>query len=370
MNKLIVLVAVLAAGCDTVTNRYSEYRNANNGERANLTFPSAGRAVAVGAAIDLTVERRAEGTYDCATHDNFFDISTSGKGPGVICTFAGTVSPVEVLLGASCDPGSCKAALVGNVVRVTGLAAGTFPVTVTARLADGTVLIDSTPVTFAAADAIKLTCLKTSLCPGPHAILEGAAFSWFTTLTRADAELSGDPIVSVEPAGVIEVGSSAGEVTVRSIKPGTATVKLSYAGLVRTQVVRVAAISEVASGKVHRLSAAAQGFFVGNAYVGASTDIVGVEAPSRLEGSWVRLVPVWVLRDGNYALGGAARLSPSAGKAILYDAENLNQAVRPNDVNAMTFMVGDISGCTTGRIQVTAKLGAATLDFTYDQICP
>ncbi|MBS1152983.1 MAG: hypothetical protein H6Q89_4681, partial [Myxococcaceae bacterium] len=331
----IAAVALLAAGCFG-SNPYSEYRNMNSGEQGNLTLY--GQTAAIGEATRVYVSRSEEGNYDCATYPTPF--SYGGSSSSVHCHFAGVLSPVEALLEAQCDQGGCTAAIAnGAELSVTGQSKGTFTLTVKARLADGTVLVDSTRMSFVAVDGIAVDCVRDYACPGPNAILPGAKFSWSAQPMSEGALISGAVRVSVDQPGIVELTGTGEEYAVRALKPGVATLRLRSGKAERVQTIRVAAIEDVVGGSVRfRRDVSCLPVIC----VDGDVDLLGDAAPARITRLAPTFVLAWALRDGTFAVGGAGRItSPTPGVEVLV-AGRYEPA--PTDLELMNFTVGGSGG--------------------------
>ncbi len=362
MTKHLLLIAVVAAGCGS--EPFTEYRNANTGERANLTLYAS--TSGLGDATYVTVFRAEEGQYNCATFAT--PLSLSGKTTTVRCQFAGVLSPIETLLDATCDQGGCSTSITGTELSVTGLVEGTFTLTVTARLKDGTVLVDSTKVTFVTIDAIALTCDRDYACPGPNAVFPGANFAWKAQPMSKGAIVTGKMVITAEPAGIVEITSAPENYSVRAIKPGVATLRLKSGAAERLQTIRVAAISDVVSGSV-RLAAELSCAPV--ICVDADTQRLGDAAPDKITTLSPRFMLAWLLKDGTLAVGGAGRItSPTAGVEVLVAGRD--QPSLPTDLELMDFKVGGTGGvlCHAGKIILSAAIETAKLDWTFEQTCP
>lgn len=96
--------------------------------------------------------------------------------------------------------------------------------------------------------------------------------------------------------------------------------------------------------------------------VNADTDVVGEPAPATQDLYPVAFIPVWTLRDGTTALGAAGRL-----KAERSDIE-IHLPAAKDELSLSEFIVGGAE-CRGGNIRLTAQVGSAALDFTYDQKC-
>ena len=339
---------------------FTEYQNHNNGERGNLTFPTVG-AHAVGATATVEVTRSEEGMYDCAHYTSLFGDDE------VRCTFAGHLSPVKAVVAARCDGAGCISVADGTSVRVTGLGAGSFTVVVSASLEDGTALEDVFHVTFATVDAINVQCTEAHRCPGPHAIFVGAAFYWATSSSSVDAGTLEGPvaIAGVEPAGIVDAVyitdvTWGQRLLVRGLAPGVATLRLRAGSVELERTIRVASIDEVVSGEVRLPLDDVQD----KGFLDADTEIVGAVPPQQTEIFPATFVPVWVLRDGTYALGGAGRVKATSSDIEIHTPADAG----PSDVEVMFFMVGGVS-CRPGRTGITARMGSATLDWSYDHQC-
>ncbi|HEY3446438.1 MAG TPA: hypothetical protein VGK67_08730 [Myxococcales bacterium] len=355
---LVVVAATLAAGC-IPSNSYREYQNHNNGEQAKLTFPMVS-ALALNETVTLPITRSEEGMYDCADYP--LDMDNRAE-----CTFAGTLSPVAEIVEARCEGAGCTVATVGTSAVVTGAAAGTFRLAIQARLADGTLLDDAITLTFARVDSIALSCTETYKCPGPNAVFAGATFHWsFYPSSDQAGPLDGPvAIAGVEPAGIVDAAFTTEPargtwLTVRALRSGTATLRLTAGGVERRQVVRVVDEGEVVSAKVRTSPSE----IAGVASCDADTNVIGAEPPASTDLFPARFVPVWVLGDGTYALGGAGRVrAETAGVEITWPG-----TPRADDVEIMEFIVGKVE-CRPGNTRVSARMGAATLDFSYEQLC-
>ena len=359
----LLLIAALATGCGG-SNPFTELRNANNGQQGNLDF-FADPATGVGQATDVLVRRADKGKYDCATYQT--PLSFSGDSTSVQCHYADVTSPVEEVLDASCDQGGCSVVLSNHTgVSVTGLTPGSFTLTVRARLADGTVLTDSTAMAFVPIDAIGLECTLDYSCPGPNAVFVGSSFSYNAQPMNKGQYVGGTVLVTVDPPAIVEVTSGAQQYTVRALKPGVATLHLRSGKVERLQTIRVAAFEDVVSGRVHLRRELPCGQVV---CVDADANRVGDVAPDKLSSWGTTFVLAWVLRDGSLAVGGAGRVTTSTAGAKVevvgaYDP-------KPGDLSLMNFSVTGLEGavCHAGRNSVSANMGSAKLEWSFEQVC-
>jgi hypothetical protein len=354
-----LVIAAIAAGC-AGSDPYSEYQNHNTGARGNLTFAPVDDQ-AVGETVSVTVSRSEVGTFDCATYPGFLT-------DHVECHLASPFVDLQSLVSARCEGDGCSAELeTTGSVRVTGTRPGTFAVVVSARLTDGSAVEDETQVSFAQVDAIELRCIEAHRCPGPHAMLVGASYDLLATSSSLDHGTLAGPvaIVGIEPGGVIDAsyrtdGPWGKRLNVRALRPGVATLRLRAGNLDRTLAVRVAGVDEVVAAEVWttRNQVESQG------YLADGTDILGERAPQRLSPFSPAFVPVWILKDGTFALGAAGRVTPVTAGLELRVVGSFD----PNDLETMYFFVGGVD-CRPGEGRVTARLGAVTLDWSFFQEC-
>ncbi len=362
MTKHSYLVIALAVGC-VGSNRYSEVRNLNNGQQGNLDFFA--QTSAIGQATEVLVRRADKGRYDCASYAT--PLSFSGSPSAVRCQFADITSPVEEVLDARCDQGGCSVVISNKTgVSVTGLVEGTFTLSVSARLADGTLLTDSASVGFAPVDAIGLECVLEYSCPGPNAIFPGSSFSYNAQPMNEGDTLAGIVSVTAEPAGIVEVTSTNGQYTVRGLKEGIVTLHLRSGQVERLQTIRVAALEEVVFGQVHlRASLPCQRVVC----VDADANRLGEVAPAKITAWGPTFVLAWVLRDGSLAVGGAGRLTtPTPGATVQVVGAYVPL---PSDFSLMNFTVGGLEGaiCHKGQHKIVASMGNARLDYSFEQVC-
>ncbi len=364
MTKHCLLIATLTlAGCSG-SDPFTEYRNANNGARGNLDF-NASTVTAIGDAATVLVQRREEGPYDCATYQTPLSLGGSSS---VRCDFAGKLSPVEALTDAQCDNGTCDAVISSAFgLTVTGRKSGKATLTVTARLADGTVLTDSTTMYFVAVDGISVTCDRAYACPGPNAVFPGATFSWNVKPMSGGNEANGVVRATLEQPGIVELTGTSEQFTIRVLKAGVATIHLKTGTVERIHTVRVAAFDEIVAASVHyRRDNVCQRVIC----VDANEDILGEVAPQKTTRLAPTFILAWKLRDGTYAVGGAGRItSPTPGVEVLVAGRF--DPVLPADLELTSFTVGAAGGilCHAGRNTLAATMGNAKLDWSFDQEC-
>ncbi|MGC4118454.1 MAG: hypothetical protein QM765_28645 [Myxococcales bacterium] len=325
---------------------YRVHSNGNNGEERKLTFSEL-KLQMVSSTAKLEVSRSLDGDFDCEAS---LALGSSGN-----CQYLGeALSPATEILEAHCGE-SCEALVRGLTVLVTASKPGTYWVEVQARLADGTVLADRTQAEFDEVAEIQGFCTASNHCPGPHAVLPGTTIRWMLkTVNATQRELAGDVVVTVDPPDIFEATVDYRYVSLRALRAGNARVRIQAGKTVREEAERVVDETEVVSGRVYL----PQYWYPFD----LSKDIVGWEAPGRNAASPAELVPVWGLRDGSTALGEARRVyrvTPEGQVGVKgTDGEEAQ----------MTFLVGG-PPCVSGRVQLEAKVGEATLDYSFDQYC-
>lgn len=353
----MLVAATVALACGS-SRTWTEYQNRNNGLGANLTF-SLLTTRSVGETAVVEVARAEDGLFECASHGGGWN------GERVECRFLGSLSPVAQLLETRCDGAACAVEIAGTSVRLTGLESGTVTLWVKAKLADGTVLEDSSTVDFAKVDAIGVSCAEAYRCPGPHAVFVGASFLLLASpSSNSLGTLPGTvAVASVEPVGVVAADfvddPSWGRVlTVRALGAGEATIRLTAGSVEKALTVHVAQESDAVSAAVHR-PALTPTMMAGP--IGADADVVGEAAPASLDVFPASFIPVWTLRDGTTALGAASRVKTARSDVEINLPGNRGELVTE-------YFVGGVD-CVTGDVRVTAQVGSAKLDFTYDQKC-
>jgi hypothetical protein len=350
-NLILALVAVAFTGC-TLGRAFTEEQNANNGAQGNLSFLT--RDTAAGASSFAWVTYSDKGTYDCTTSPEFLN-----GGGYTDCEYAGQPLHLVAVTKASCDGIACTATIEAGGVRVSSIAVETVTLHVTASLSDGTIVDDSFGVTFVAATKLEVTCNSGELCPGPQAaIFTGSQFHLSPTVTAGDDTLVCDVASAVEPAGVVDV-SNDGEYLVKALGAGTATVTFSCGALTRSQTVRVVDTSAAVSGKVY-LPTDGQTLAV----TSAGNDLIGTLAPSTME-AWIPLLVVWTLNDGMQIIGNAAQVQTTTqGMTVELESGGTTSS-------ALMFEVGSTPGavCQPGAVRLTATVGSAVLDQTFNLTC-
>jgi hypothetical protein len=355
MRPDLAFVLLLAAACGA-SGQIT--RNENNGDLGNLTFKAPD--VVAGSWGELRVGYHQKGIFDCRPGP----LSTD---PYSDCVYAGQPLTIESLATATCSAADCTAMLDGVGVRVVSMSAQTVKLTVTAKMDDGTTLTDSIDMHFFEVDHLSISCLQGDLCPGPNAIFVGARLSLDATpMSGATRLWSDSQAASVAPLDVaeLEIGNFGDPFAwiVRALRPGTAYVIFTSGGIVKTVTLRVVSTDEIMAGEVHLLSAGvdpAEG-------VGADIDPIGDLAPQTRH-AMVPLVPVWRLRDGSRAVGGADLV-----RAVDSVAQ-VQVSVPPRDFNTpLWFTAGTGLGasCRPGPVHVEAKLGGRLLDDAFTQTCP
>ncbi len=362
MNKLILLIPLLAAGC-IGTNPRNEYQNHNNGTLKVLSF-RAYPVTAAGDPVRLDVYRGEEGNYDCATYPNWLFGGTYEQ-----CHYNDRLSPIEAITEAKADGCMVAIAGAGVGVDVTRPTAGACNVNVTVRLADGKALTDSRTVFFSEVEGIELTCARGWACPGPNAIFVGSTFSWKVSPSGKGGSLNGKIALTAEPAGIVELTPTPGEFTARALSPGVVTIRARSGTVERTLKLRVVAIEEVVAGSVRKLGK----WSCDPVCDDADQDRVGDVIPQSSALSSPHLIVVWTTLDGTLVLGGAGRVRTSTPDAQVEVTGHpgLTYEFLPADLSLMLFKVGRVSGavCYPGQVDLFAHLGKVRLDFTYDQKC-
>jgi hypothetical protein len=361
--------------------------NDNHGQAGRLDLDGDIGNLPVGVATKLLVRHQDEGTFECKdnAHLDLHDVVAVNH----TCRFIGTSHAFTQVDSATCRDGKCTATFAGTAVTVTPLVEGEMVLDVSGRLDDGRETSDAFTLTAAKYDPLSLYCEEASRCPGPHAVLVGATFQWRAVANGVPAYVSTQVEVTEDPpSGVVELTKGReGEVTVRAVKPGVATLRFHDTSdgrddtVVRT--VRVAGADEIVRGELHLR--ADTGDEVGAhdslaATVGqqlrADVDLVGDHLPAVVENESVPLIVTWRLTDGSIAVGGAARVGASRGQVVAPARQaSPNEMPAPRDLgHELLYFVG-----APGTVQLTATLGAAKLEQSFDyryarpaqpEVCP
>jgi hypothetical protein len=199
--------------------------------------------------------------------------------------------------------------------------------------------------------------------PGPHAVFVGASFLLGAyPASKTLGPLQGPvAVASVEPPGVAEAAfvddPSWGRILkVRALRAGAATIRLTASGAERLLAVRVADESDAVSVAVHRpaLSPTMMG-----GGVGADTDVVG--EPAR---------PRWMSSRRASSRSGRCATAPPRRRRQQGPVGALGRQVYVRaSAGAGHRVLRRRRECRSGDVRVTAEVGGATLDVTYEQRC-
>lgn len=348
---------------------HGDYENKNLGQLRLLTFASWSptRIMPVGTAQVFQVTHQPDGVRFCEEtripRQNYY---TGLPDPADIvddCTNRAPASPVKEVVAVTASTSDCRVEVNGDVVTVRVDSASAPTLEVTARLENGQMITDRVVVLFADVDDIAVRCAEGSLCPGPHAIFEGARFTWDARAMARGERIGPTPDLTAEPAGlvVVEPGYGPDEIDIHALAAGTVTLTLTSGRKKVTSQLRIVADADAASGEVRGLAPEARLAAQMTPGIPAALDPIG-PAPGKLN-ALQPLLPVWTLKSGGFAVGGARYV----------EVVTPNYYVTPDGTthaDANTFKVGRRGmPCVKGPVQLSAKRGTAVLTGSVEDTC-